>query len=200
MALPQRYLEKDCYTEEEYLRWEEDAPVKSEFSRGEIRAVSGGTDDHAAIAFNISGALSAALRGRDCRGMSSDMKVRTPRGTFRYPDVTVVCGPRQYHKRSKAVITNPLVVVEVLSDSTGATDRTEKLLEYQLIDSLQSYLLVGQNEARIEQYARLDNGHWDYHTTEGIGGNLTIPALDVTLSLADIYEGIEFVSEEDAEA
>jgi Uma2 family endonuclease len=193
MALPQGYIEKDSYTEEEYLRWEEDAPYKAEYVRGEIRAMSGGTDDHAAIIFSLSVALGNALKGRDCRGLSSDMKILTPRGTFRYPDVTVVCGPRHYHGRGRSAITNPLVVVEVLSDSTEATDQGEKLREYQMLDSLQHYLLVDQHEARIEMYTReKEDGHWDYVSVEGLAGILTLSALSITLALADIYEGIEF--------
>ena len=92
MALPQRYVEKDFYTEDEYLTWEADAPYKSEYVRGEIRAMSGGTEDHGSISMSIGAALLTALRGRGCRVMSSDVKVRTEQGVFRYPDVSVVCG------------------------------------------------------------------------------------------------------------
>ena len=142
MALPQRYIEKDFYTEDEYLRWEEDAPYKSEYVRGDIRAMSGGTDDHGTIGMSVGSALVVALRGRGCRVMSSDVKVRTTDGVFRYPDVSVVCGPRQYHGRGRRVITNPLLVVEVLSDSTAATDRGEKFHEYQSLSSLTDYQAV----------------------------------------------------------
>jgi Uma2 family endonuclease len=194
MALPQRYIEKDSYTEEEYLRWEEDAPYKSEYVRGEISAMSGGTIDHGALSVNVAAELRAALRGRGCRVLSSDVKVRTPRGTFRYPDASVICGPPQYHNRSRVVITNPLLIVEVLSDSTEATDQGEKLREYQMLDSLQHYLLVSQHEARVELYTRKDDGHWDYVAVEGLNGILTLSSLSITLTLADIYEGIEFDS------
>ena len=82
MALPQRYTEKDCYTEDEYLRWEEDALYKSEYVRGEICAMSGGTDDRGTIGMSVGSALVVALRGRGCRVMSSDVKVRTTDGVF----------------------------------------------------------------------------------------------------------------------
>lgn len=197
MALPQRYIEKSFYTEDEYLRLEEDAPYKSEYVRGEIRAMSGGTDDHATISVSVCAELRTALKGRGCRVMSSDMKVLTPRNTFRYPDASVVCGPRQYHNGKRTIITNPFVVVEVLSDSTSDTDRGGKLHEYQMIDTLQSYLLVSQDAARVEQYARKDDGHWDYHAVEGLTNSVTLPALGITLSLADIYDGIDFDAERD---
>lgn len=196
MALPQRYIEKDRYTEEEYLRWEEDAPYKSEYVRGDIRAMSGGSVPHGALSVSMGARLLAALEGRDCLVLSSDVKVRTPRGTFRYPDASVVCGAVQYHGRSQTIITNPLVLVEVQSDSTENTDHGEKLREYQMVESLQSYLLVAQDAPRVEQYARLDNGHWDYHVVEGLDKMLSIPALGITLALADIYRQIKFAPEE----
>lgn len=194
MALPQRYIEKDEYTEEEYLRWEKDAPYKSEYVHGEIRAMAGGTENHGAIAVNVSAELRAALRGRGCRTLSSDVKVRTPSGVFRYPDVSVVCGQSHYHGRGRSVITNPLIVVEVLSDGTAATDRGEKLQEYQTIESLQAYLLVDQDSPRVACYTRRENGHWDYHTVTGLENALTIPTLEITLALAEVYDEIAFGS------
>lgn len=192
MALAQRYVEKDCYTEDEYLRWETDAAHKSEYVNEEIRAMSGGTDIHSILSVNFSALLWAALRGTDCRTMSSDMKVRTPRNTFRYPDVSVVCGERHYHGQGRSVITNPTVIVEVLSEGTEATDRGDKLREYQSLNSLQSYLLVSQDAPRIEQYARAQNGHWDYQAVEGVKNTITIPMLNVTLALSEIYDGVDF--------
>lgn len=192
MALLQRYVEKDFYTEAEYLAWEEDAPRKLEYVGGEIRMMSGGTDAHAMLCISIGAVLWGALRGRNCQVMSADMKIRTPLGNFRYPDVSVVCGSNQFYGSNPIVLTNPLVLVEVLSDGTAATDQIEKRREYQTTDSLQSYLLVDQNAPWVEQYARLGNGHWDYQSVEGREGTVTIPALDVTLALGDIYDGIEF--------
>ena len=154
--------------------------------------MSGGSIDHSAVSVNVSTALKNALRGRDCQVLSSDMKVRTPDNTFRYPDVSVVCGTPAFHGRSRSVITNPLVLVEVLSDSTALTDREEKLHEYQMLDSLQHYLLVSQHKARIEVYTRTEDGHWVYQTVDGLQGTLGLSALSVTLALADIYDQIEF--------
>lgn len=195
MALPQRYIEKDHYTEEEYLRWEEDAPYKSEYVRGEIRAMAGGTVDHGTIAVNVSVGLKGALRGRGCRVLSSDVKIRTGDGVLRYPDVSVVCGEIRFHGRGRSVITNPLIVVEVLSDGTAATDRGEKLQEYQTIESLQCYLLVNQTSPRVECYERRENGRWDYQAVIGRDSVLEIPTLTVTLVLAEIYDEISFAAE-----
>lgn len=191
MALPQRYVEKDFYTEDEYLAWEEDALYKSEYVDGEIRAMSGGTDDHATIPMNVGAELRAALRGRGCRVMSSDMKVGAA-GALYYPDVTVVCGPSLYHGRGRSVITNPVLVVEVLSPGTEDKDRGEKFLRYQQVETLLSYLLVSQDAPRVEQFSRGDGGHWDYTAVFGLESFLNIPALSVTLALADIYDQIDF--------
>lgn len=192
MALPQRYIEKDHYTEEEYLRWEEDAPYKSEYVRGEIRAMAGGTEVHGAITINVAAELRAALRGRGCRTLSFDVKVRTPSGSFRYPDVTVVCGESRYHGRGRSVILNPILVVEVLSGRTAATDWGEKLVEYQAIESLQAYLIVDQNSPLLALYTRLENGHWEHQTVTGLENTLTLPTVGVSLALAEVYDQITF--------
>src|SRR3712207_6617278 len=100
MALPQPYIEKDLYTEDEYFAFEREAFGRWEYVNGEIRAMSGGTDDHNTIAVNIGGTLRNALVPRGCRVYVADMKVHTGDGTntFTFPDVAVVCGPRQYHR------------------------------------------------------------------------------------------------------
>jgi len=189
MALARRYVEKDFYTEEEYLAWEETAIEKSEYINGQFRAMSGGSEAHATLPMNIGAELRAALRGRGCRVLSSDMKVHAA-GAMYYPDVTVVCGPSRYHGRSNSVLTNPVLIVEILSPSTETKDRGEKFLHYQQIDSLHSYLLVSQDESRVELFSRGENGHWDYTQASGLESSLPIPALSISLTLADVYDQI----------
>lgn len=179
------------WTEAEYLAREEAAEEKSEFIEGRIVPMSGGTDAHAAIPMNLGAALVVALRGRGCLIMSSDIKVWAA-GSFYYPDLTVACGPMEYRGRGRVAITNPILVVEVLSPSTAAKDRGEKFQHYQQIESLQSYLLVSQDEARVEQFSRGENGHWDYTAVVRLEGILDIPALSVKLALSDIYDQIDF--------
>ena len=191
MALPQRYVEKEFYTEEEYLTLEEDALHKSEYVNGVIRAMSGGTEEHATIPMSVGAALWNALRGRNCRVMSSDMKIWTA-GAMYYPDISVVCGPSQFHGRGRTVISNPILIVEVLSPSTEDKDRGEKFLRYQQIETLMSYLLVSQNAPRVEQFSRGESGHWDCTAVSGLESILHIPTLSVTLALADIYDQIDF--------
>ncbi len=178
-------------SEEEYLAREASANEKSEYIHGRIEIMSGGTDAHGALAVWVASALVIALKGRGCWIMSSDVKVYAA-GSLYYPDVSVTCGPRRYHSANRTVIANPVLLVEVLSPSTGAKDRGEKFLDYQQIDSLNSYLLVSQDEARIELFTRGEDGHWDYSQAHGLECALPIPALSISLALADIYAQIDF--------
>ena len=187
MALARQSVEQDRYTEEQYLAWEENAAEKSEYVDGKIRAMSGGTEPHASIPMNIGALLWNALRGKPCRVLSSDMKVWTA-GAFYYPDLSVVCGPSAYRGRNKHTITNPVVVVEVLSPSTEPKDRGEKFIRYQQIETLRSYLLVSQTEPRVELFERGENGHWDYSMVAGLENGIEVLSLGVTLALSEIYD------------
>ena len=191
MVLARQYVEQDRYTEVQYLAWEETAVEKSEYIDVKIRAMSGGSEFHALIPTNISAELRMALRGRGCRVLSSDMKIWTS-GAFYYPDLSVVCGPSAFRGRHKHTITNPIVVVEVLSPSTEPKDRGEKLVRYQQIKTLRSYLLVSQTEPRVELFERGENGHWDYSLVAGLENSVTIPSLNVTLALSEVYDQVDF--------
>jgi Uma2 family endonuclease len=191
MALARRYVEQDRYTEEQYLRWEEDAAEKSEYVDGQMRTMSGGSEPHASIPVNIGALLWNALRGKACRVLSSDMKVWTA-GAFYYPDLSVVCGPSVYRNGNKHVITNPILVVEVLSPSTEPKDRGEKFIRYQQIETLRSYLLVSQTEPRVELFERGENDHWDYSLVAGLKSAIEIPSLGVTLALSEVYDQVDF--------
>ncbi len=196
MALARQYVEKDFYTEEEYLAWEETAVEKSEYVDGQIRAMSGGSEPHASIPVNIGAELRTALRGRGCRVLSSDMKVWAA-GVYYYPDLSVVCGPSTYRGGNKHTITNPVLVVEVLSPSTESKDRGEKFIRYQQIETLRSYLLVSQTEPRVELFERGENGHWDYTMVAGTDSTIDVPSLDITLTLAEIYDQVNFTTREE---
>ena len=191
MALARQYVEKDFYSEEEYLALEETAVEKSEYVDGQIRAMSGGSEPHASIPMNIGALLWNSLRGKPCRVLSSDMKVWTA-GAFYYPDLSVVCGPSAYRGRNKHTITNPILVVEVLSPGTESKDRGEKFIRYQQIETLRSYLLVSQTEPRVELFERGDLGHWDYITVAGLDSRIAVPSLGITLALSEVYDQVDF--------
>jgi Uma2 family endonuclease len=178
---------RNHYSYGEYLAFEQDCGRKHEYDNGDIFAMAGGSRRHNALALRIGGALDAA-RGFGCLGFQSDQKVRVlATGRATYPDVTVVCGALEGDPAdpSGATITNPSLLVEVLSPSTEQEDRGGKWQHYQLIPSLKEYLLVSSHERRIERYRRLTNGAWEYsETTEG---TLEL-AIGVRIDLNALYE------------
>ncbi len=104
------------YTVEDYLTLERASDCRSEFLHGQIYAMAGGSPEHSTITFNLSGLIFLQLEGKPCRGFSADMKVRTsPEGLYTYPDVTIVCGEPHYHGEQRDILTNPTVLIEVLS-------------------------------------------------------------------------------------
>src|SRR5258708_31938319 len=151
------------YTYDEYLAYERDSELKHEFEAGEIFAMAGGSPRHSALASRISAALENT-RPPGCTAFQSDMRVRVlATGRATYPDVSMVCGPIELDTadRSGTTITNPTLLVEVLSPSTEEVDRGSTRRDYQLIPSLQEYVLVSQ-ESRVEIYRRLTSGSWEY--------------------------------------
>jgi len=184
------------YTEEEYLALEEAAEEKSEYIDGEIRPMSGGTYYHSFIAAKLITALNVALDETECDASSADTKVHAAGNMF-YPDVSVVCGAPIYHGRSRVVITNPILVAEVLSPSTGRTDRGEKMRDYLQIETLEVYLLVTQSEPRLEMVSRQADGSWKTETVTGLDATLAIPALSISLKLADVYRRVVFEAAEE---
>src|SRR3954454_24028689 len=150
------------YTYEAYLEHEAASNVKHEYIDGDIYAMAGGTIEHAIIAVNVSSALSAQLTGAPCVVASSDLKVRVlATGLTTYPDVTVICGPPERDPKSRDVLLNPVVVVEVLSDSTEEWDQGEKLEHYQQIPSLRACVLVSHRERRVTVIERTVDGPWE---------------------------------------
>ena len=182
-------LPKQFYTPEEYLRLERAAGYKSEYFAGEIVAMAGAKRKHNLIGSNITTSLNTQLREKPCEVYASDMKVQADKARqFSYPDVVVVCGEPQFRDNQDDVLQNPTVIVEVLSPSTEAYDRGEKFLCYRRLDSLQEYVLVTQNERRVEQFTKQSDGSW--RMTETTAGNFELESVGCTLSLDDIYNKV----------
>lgn len=188
------YIEKTHYTEAEYFEFERTAFGRWEYVDGEIRQMAGGKDDHNAISMNIGRVLGNALVPRGCRVYGSDMKIHTGDGVNTLPDVAVVCGDRQYYLGKEDVTLNPLLAVGVLSPSTEGYDRGKKFDHYQTIDSLQDYLLVEQDQARVVLFSRR-NERWEMREVKGRDSTVHLPSVDVTLALSDVYALIEFGAE-----
>jgi Uma2 family endonuclease len=184
-SLPNYYL-----SPEEYLTIERNAEFKSEYFDGVAYAMAGGSERHNLIAANVIIALGVQLRDRPCRVYPSDLKVRVPNSKrFFYPDVSVICGETLFADEKKDVILNPVLVVEVLSESTEAFDRGKKFLSYQQIESVQEYLLMAQDEFVVEHYLRQEDG-WLYTKASGLDAALALPALNCRIALSDIYNKV----------
>jgi Uma2 family endonuclease len=177
------------FTIEEYLEREEAALVKSEYYKGEIFEMSGGTPRHVGIASNIIAALQPKLQTKQCRAFGSDLKVHIPENFFfTYPDVTVVCGKREYFKDS--ALKNPLVIIEVLSDSTESYDRGTKFRLYRSIASLQEYVLISQKEQLVEIFRRNPHGRWELYIYAD-NTDIEFAALECILPMAEIYADLD---------
>lgn len=172
----------------EYFRIERAAASRSEFWDGRMYAMAGGSPAHAVIGANLIIALGNALRSTRCTVFSPDMKVRAlDANRFFYPDVSVACGNPQFHDAAGDALLNPVLIVEVLSDSTEAADRGPKWLEYRRLPSLRAYVLVDQYQPVVEAYWRGDDGQWRFDAAIGLDSELAIPPLNLRLALADVY-------------
>jgi Uma2 family endonuclease len=175
------------YTYDEYLVLDEASNTKHEFLRGAIYAMAGGTIDHGALAVSVSALLRVQLAGRPCRVFSSDVRVRvlaTNLGT--YPDVSLVCGPVERDPQNRHTVVNPIVIVEVLSDSTAAYDRGEKFEHYRQVPSLREYVLVDSRSASVEVRSRQSDGTWSTRTA-GPGQHAALPSLEIDLAIDELY-------------
>jgi Uma2 family endonuclease len=178
-------------TPEEYLEADRKADFKSEYLDGKVFAMSGASRRHNLIVGKLIVALGVQLRGRPCEVYPSDMRLRVPEtGLYTYPDVTVVCGTPELLDGYFDVLLNPTVLVEVLSESTERTDRGRKAMHYRRIPSLEGYLLVSQEEPRVEAYRRMGEGEWRLTEAAGIDSSVTLDAIACTLALRDLYEGV----------
>jgi Uma2 family endonuclease len=145
----------------DYVQLEANSPIKHEYLAGQIYAMAGGTPEHAALAMAVGAKLTLALEGDRCRVYSSDLRIRVSKtGLATYPDVSVVCGPREVDPEDKNSVTNLTLLVEVTSKSTEEYDRGEKFDHYKAIPSLREYVLVSHRESSIEVRRRQDDGAW----------------------------------------
>jgi Uma2 family endonuclease len=178
-------------TAEEYLAQERLASFKSEFYQGEVFAMAGARFEHNRVKENLARQLGNALEGSTCFPLSSDMRIHMPSTTlYTYPDIVIVCGEPAFTDEHRDVLLNPKVIVEVLSDSTEKYDRGAKFQQYQHIDSLREYILVSQNEARIECYVRQNQSKWLLSNYVGLSEQLVVSSVDVSTPLQAIYEGV----------
>jgi Uma2 family endonuclease len=216
---PATSLRRPLVTVEEYLRMERASTEKHNYVDGIVFPVyaplpgevgmAGESGPHADISVNLTVLIGAQLRGTPCRARTKDTKVRSgplgpwnPRATagmFSYPDVVIICGPVEYHDEYQDVVTNPKVIIEVLSPSTEVRDRSEKFERYDRWNpTLTDYLLVRQNRPHVEHFTRLSDGSWRYVRAAEPDATVEIPSIGCTLRLADVYDRVEFAEPPDS--
>jgi Uma2 family endonuclease len=179
---------------EDYLAGEFDSTVKHEYLGGMVYAMAGARNAHNVIATNVLGVLHARLRGKKCRPFNSDTKIRVRLPThlrFYYPDASVVCRP---NPPDDSFQDEPAAIFEVMSEATRRIDEGEKKDAYLTIPWLGAYVLLEQDRPAAIVYRRTEQGfHREVYT--GPKATIPLPEIDVELPLADIYEGVEFLSE-----
>jgi Uma2 family endonuclease len=171
---------------EEYLAGELNAKLRHEYVDGRVFAMAGASERHAQICFGLAAALRASLLAQGCRGFIADMKLRVADAIY-YPDVMVVCDKAD---TDPLVKTAPCLLIEVLSESTARVDRNEKWHAYQNIPTLKNYLLIEQSVRQIELYRRI-GATWQHESYVG-ESEMALDCPGGTISLAQIYEGLEF--------
>jgi Uma2 family endonuclease len=184
MAAPARL------TVHEYFALDEASEVKHELVDGVPWAVAGGTPAHSLLAANAVASLANRLRGGPCRTFNSDLRVSVTDRTFAYPDATVVCGELQTHPQNADTVTNPVLVVEVLSPTTEIFDRGRKREFYALVPSMRAVVLVSSERAVVEVVERRGDD-WSWQLAEGLDSSVLIHALGVDIPLAELYAQVD---------
>jgi Uma2 family endonuclease len=174
----------------EYLALERASEMKHEYADGEIFAMSGGTFEHSATAANILGELRSALADRGCSVLTSDMRVHIPAtGRYVYPDGSVVCAEPAFEDDKRDTLMNPMVVIEVLSDSSEAYDRGDKFAQYRTVPSIQEYVLASQKAPCIEVFTRQADGSWVLRTYQA-GERAVLSAVGCELPVDEAYRRV----------
>ncbi len=178
-------------TPEQYLHRERLAETKSEYFDGEIFAMAGASREHNQIAANLVRVLGNQLLEKPCSVYSNDMKVKIEKAKkYTYPDVVVACQSECFEDEQRDVLLNPVVILEILSNSTEAYDRGKKFLHYQLLGSLVDYLLVSQDTPRIEIFSRCHDQTWLYAEFHGLDAVVNLESIGCQLRLGEIYHKV----------
>jgi Uma2 family endonuclease len=183
------------FTPDEYFAWEEQQEFKHEYIDGEVYAMSGGTTNHSEIASNFNFLLKAHLRGGNCRVLNSDARVSIQASNnYVYPDVSVTCDERD--RNNAQFISNPCLIVEVLSSSTEGYDRGKKFEMYRRSNSLREYVLVSTERVEIDLFRKDDRGEWKF-ISYAPGDMVELESINLTFPIEQLFEGIVFEATSD---
>ena len=180
-------------TPEQYLEMDRKAEYRSEYVNGEILAMAGATRAHNRITLNVGAALTALLRGTPCEPFTNDLRVTVSPSRYAYPDIVVACGGPQFIDGQLDTLTNPSVIMEVLSPTTANDDRSWKFAHYRRLETLTDYVILSQFQPFIEQYTRQSDDKWVLTEVTGLDAVLRLPSIGCDLLLTAIYERVEFV-------
>lgn len=179
-------------TPAEYLERDRAAEIRHEYIDGRMVAMSGGTPRHSYLIQASGRELAIALRGRGCNVSVASLRLQVSQsGAYLYPDAMVICNGAHLAEGTQDTVTNPTVIVEVLSNSTERFDRTGKFALYRQVPSLREYVLISQDEMLVEWYTLRDDGDWAYHTATGPNEACRLASIHIEIPLAQIYEGIQ---------
>jgi Uma2 family endonuclease len=182
---------KPYFTASEYLAIERAATDRSEYIDGEIVSMTGGSREHSLIISNLTGELRQQLKRRPCEAHASEMRVHVPAAhLYTYPDVVVLCGEPRFEDDHRDTLLNPTLIAEVLSPTTEAYDRGKKFELYRSLPSLREYLLITQDEPRIEQFTLQADGRWVFTATAGLEAVVTLGSIGCSLELAEVYDKV----------
>jgi len=189
------------YTPEEYLAMEEAAEYRSEYYKGEIFSMAGESINHNRIVGNLLSKLDQTLLSGECEPFMTEIKVWIePKDLFAYPDIIVVCGKPEFYADRDDIITNPMIIIEVLSDSTKNYDRIEKFEFYRTLASFAEYMLIDQYRVHVEHFYLERKGKWIYTDYSDLNDVLKFNKIECQLSLKDIYNRVDFKTEEKTES
>jgi Uma2 family endonuclease len=156
-------------------------------------AMAGASREHNCIANDFMIALGIRFGQGRCQTLGSDQRVMiAATGLYTYPDIVIVCGTPEYDVEDRDSLTNPTVIVEILSRSTEAYDRGAKFQQYQTLRSLQEIVLVSQGEPLVQVFTRQADGNWLLLTFAGLSASMTLTSVAISVPLADIYRDVEF--------
>ena len=178
-------------TPQDYLAWERRQETRHEFFDGEIFAMTGASREHNLVCLNIAASLHTQLRGKPCEVYNNDMRVKVSEtGMYTYPDIVAACAEPQFEDAEVDTLLNPVLIIEVLSDSTEQYDRGAKFRHYRTLPSLQDYLLVAQTECRVEHYAREAGSRWLLTEYGDLDDTIDLASVGCRLHLREMYERV----------
>ncbi len=185
--------EKKNYTPDEYLELEANAEERHEYIDGDIVLMPGGMPNHNTIAGNFYAAINFALKRQPYRAFITDQRLWIPRQRiYTYPDVMLISGELQLQEGRRDTLTNPMMIVEVLSNSTEAYDRSGKFAAHRTIPSFQEYILIDQYDRHVEQYYKTEPRKWIFSEYDGAEAILSLNSVPFEITLADLYDKVDF--------